>query len=132
MTGLHQRVIQPYDSPLHVVTSRRGWATLKRRHPGLVDGPFPDSQGWTRYATFTPKGKGPTEPHFVVVIDPDKQRDTFDLIDTCAHEAAHVAHGLMDHIGHTIGGTNDEPAAYLIGYLTRCLYHDATAGGLAP
>lgn len=38
---------------------------------------------------------------------------------TLAHECAHVAIHLMDHIGQRVDLENDEPMTYVVGYLVR-------------
>lgn len=44
-----------------------------------------------------------------------------DLVSTVAHEAAHAASILLDHLGHRLRG-EDEPHAYLAGYVARCIW----------
>lgn len=116
-------VLDAYGCHLHVATDRRGWATLRRRLPGLVDGPAPESAGWTRFATWQPKS-GITVPVVVVYINAAQHTEPVDLIDTAAHEAAHVVSALMEHIGHSISGV-DEPSAYLTGWVTAWLWEAA-------
>lgn len=57
-------------------------------------------------------------PHVVIWIDVEAHAaDALALVQTCAHEAAHVATMLLRHIGHTIR-SEDEPHAYLVGWVT--------------
>jgi hypothetical protein len=105
-----------YGAEIHLATTKRDWTTLRRRFKFLDDAP--ESAGLSQFATFHPKGGGITVPHLVLWLDLKAHQTRLDLIDTCAHEAAHAAGQLFEHIGHDIRGT-DEPHAYLVGWLTR-------------
>jgi hypothetical protein len=120
VSGLAQTDIDPYGAQLHVVYDRRGWALLKRRFPGLVEDGFPDADGWARHSVWHPKNGTSPEAHHVLVVDVRKARSTADLVNTIAHEAAHVAGNLMGHIGHH--DQAGEPTAYLVGWITQFVW----------
>ena len=47
-----------------------------------------------------------------------------DLVDLVAHEAAHAAGALLDHIGQAYDG-NSEAFAYLVGFIAGWLWEAA-------
>jgi hypothetical protein len=112
-----------YGAELHLATTKRDWATLRRRLD-FLDKAAPAAAGFAQFATFHPKGTGLVVPHLVLFVDVKAHATQLELIDTCAHEASHAAGQLLDHIGHDIRGT-DEPHAYLVGWLTRWLVEQA-------
>jgi hypothetical protein len=120
MTTAHHS-LDVYGVELHLATTRREWAALRRRYDFMAA--KPESAGLVSFAVWTPKGSGRHVPHAAVWIDDTFHADDLDLIDTCAHEASHVANHILDYIGHEIRGT-DEPHAYLIGWLTRWLWEN--------
>lgn len=123
MSPVHH-LLDVYDTHLHCATNKRAWATLRRRYPGLVEA-TPESAGLCRVATWHPKDGGMHEFHLVLWINLAQHKTEHELIDTCAHEATHAALSVMDHIGHDSRGTNDEPVAYLVGWITRWLWNNA-------
>ena len=110
--------LTPYGVQLHFASTKREWATLRRKLDFLCK--TPDSAGLTEWALWVPKGSGITTPHLAIYVDLAGHTDPLDLIETCAHEAAHGAGHVLDWIGHEYGGS-DEPHAYLVGWLTRWL-----------
>lgn len=56
--------------------------------------------------------------------------DPLQLVETCAHEAAHATAHVLTWTGHDIRGDNghDEPSAYLTGWLTGWIYDNCTKG----
>jgi hypothetical protein len=116
--SVSHHTLDVYGAEIHLATTRRDWATLRRRL-NFLDG-VPEAAGMSTFATFHPKGGGLTVPHLVLWLDLKAHKTKLELVDTCAHEASHAAGQLLDHIGHDIRGT-DEPHAYLVGWLTRWL-----------
>ena len=49
-----------------------------------------------------------------------------DFIDTCAHEATHVALDIYEFINQSICNCSPEPFCYLTGWATRCIYKTLT------
>lgn len=45
--------------------------------------------------------------------------DLLDLVDTCSHEAVHVATDIYNCVGATIDVENQENFAYFVGYITE-------------
>jgi hypothetical protein len=61
---------------------------------------------------------GPNGFQIVVYIDA-KGHDRLGLVDTCAHEASHVADRVFEYVEEERPGT--ETRAYLVGWVTRWL-----------
>jgi hypothetical protein len=66
------------------------------------------------------------ELHHLVVINVEKHRKVFkginiecELADTIAHEADHLCNQLFKGIGATVDVYNDEPHAYLLGWVVK-------------
>ena len=51
---------------------------------------------------------------------------------TIAHEVFHTTHHLMEIIGDNFNYNNQEPAAYLNGYLTSLVYNNLKEWGVKP
>ena len=49
-----------------------------------------------------------------------------DLINTCSHEACHVALHIYEYIGAEVSITNQEPYCYLTAWITECIYKTIT------
>lgn len=47
---------------------------------------------------------------------------TFETINTIAHEAVHIANWRISRIGFKYDYENDEPFAYLVGFITEEIY----------
>ena len=116
----HRHQLDIYGVTLYVTTSERGWKKIQARCP--FDDINPAAAGWSSVGQFIPDDGGPGETSAAVYINglqPDTER-----IDTCAHEAAHIAVEIMDRISSP---TTGEPFAYLVGWLTRWLWeHTST------
>ncbi|WP_426243715.1 hypothetical protein [Nocardioides sp. LHG3406-4] len=108
-----------YGVELHLATTRRDWAGLRRSFDFLDRDTPKESFGHTTYAT-----RRGGERHLIFWID--ATRVGGDLVDTCAHEASHGAGRILECVGHRVPGT-DEPHAYLVGWLTRWLWEAASA-----
>lgn len=121
--AIRTHVLDIYGVHLHLATTKREWATLRRRLTFLDK--TPTTLGLASFACWEPRGAGKSVPHLVVWINvADHEGDQLELIDTCAHEAAHGVSGIFDWVGHNQAG--DEPHAYLIGWLTRWIYEGCT------
>lgn len=115
------RHLDIYDTGLHLARTKREWASLKRKLK--IPDQCPDSAGQATFATFHPNDGGITQPHLILWIDIKSHRTRAELVNTCAHEAAHAATSLLDHLGHQIK-VSDEPHAYLVGWLTEWLWSE--------
>ena len=105
-------ILDIYGVHIHLATNKREWATLRRKLDSLGDAPT--SMGQASFERWEPKAAGKPIPHVVFWINlADHANDTLELVDTCAHEAAHGASGICDWIGHN--QARDEPHAYLVG-----------------
>lgn len=49
-----------------------------------------------------------------------------ELIDTIAHESLHAALDTFDFIQATVDARNQEPLAYLVGFIASCVYRTLT------
>ena len=58
----------------------------------------------------------------VVVLSDLKTLGGSKIVEIISHEASHVANRIFDWIGIRLDANNDEPYAYLIGYITSCIW----------
>lgn len=120
MAYAHHR-LDLYGIDLFLATNRRDWNKLQGFLRFLDD--VPESAGMAEFAVYTPES-GPPRMVGVLWIDM-KQHDTESiLVNTCAHEATHLATQLNDHIGHRPNSVVDEPTAYLVGWVTEWLWNN--------
>jgi hypothetical protein len=123
-TEYRSHVLDIYGAHLHVATNHEQWKALRGRVKKLPK--QADSLGLTCIRTMVT----PDDRHIPVLafyVDALAHReDVVELVDTCAHEAAHGAGMLLDHIGQPYAGT-PEHHAYLVGWLARWLFDAATA-----
>lgn len=118
--AVRHHTLDVYGVELHLATNRREWATLRRRLD-FLDKKAPESLGFAQWATWKPNGPGKVVPHLVLWVHlADHAGDVIELVDTCAHEAAHGASEILGWTGHNKAG--DEPHAYLVGWLTRWMF----------
>lgn len=118
-------VLDIYGVHIDLATTRREWATLRRRLSFLDKDPS-NYAGLTSFAVWEPpKGSGLATPHLVFWVDTVRHPTQAELIDTLAHEASHGAGRILDNVEHKVDGT-DEPHAYLVGWLTRWLWEAVT------
>lgn len=121
-------ILDIYGVHLHVATSLKGWKQL-RRHLTFLD-EKPGGLGFVHHATWHPDDGSAHTTHVAILInDEAHQGDLLNLLDTCAHEAAHAAGHILDYIGEPYGGAS-EPHAYLVGWITRFLWE--TLGERVP
>lgn len=119
MAVQHHR-IEIYGVDVHLATTRRDWATLRRRFDFLDRDTPSEAMGYTVYAT---RRQG-SQRHLVFWVD--GTRTGAELVNTIAHEASHGAGRILECIGHTVPAT-DEPHAYLVGWLSGWIYEGCTA-----
>ena len=60
---------------------------------------------------------------FVVVIN--SYISDADLVNTCSHEATHVAHDMLSECKIKLSEETEEVYAYLVGYVAECIYTTA-------
>ena len=114
-----------YGTAIFLATTRRDWKQLAKQ-TGIVNKNVPDSAGQVTVRAWEPDKRGLDELHIAVWIDVKNHTDPGELIDTCAHEASHVAGRILEGIGHLVPAT-DEPHAYLVGWITRWIWEHCTA-----
>lgn len=69
------------------------------------------------------KEKSTKEFGFAVVVLSDlKSLGGTKIIEIISHEASHVANRIFDWLGIRLDANNDEPYAYLIGYIASCIW----------
>lgn len=123
MSFVHHH-LDVYDCEVFLARTKREWSALKRHTKATLD-PAPQSAGLTTFATYQPVGSF-TRPHLFLWVDAGQHQRAADLVNTCAHEAAHAASYLLNHLDHTIR-VSDEPHAYLVGWLTEWLWSHCSA-----
>ena len=107
-------ILDPYGVRLHYAWTQEQWARIARK---FEDDPgHPGSMGVTSryYDTHT------HQRHYVVWVDmdhPSHQDDPAQVVATLAHEAYHVATGLLYDLRHRPETDTDEPTAYLLEYV---------------
>ena len=111
-----------YGVDLHLATTKREWNKLRKRLTYLEG--VPDSAGLTHFATWEPTDRTHAIPVVTFWIRDEVTSDSLQLIETCAHEAAHAATHILGWVGHDVRGDDgkDEPSAYLAGWLTRWIW----------
>ncbi len=121
-----RRTLDIYGVNLHLATTERDWKWLRRHLPYVKE--MPDSAGHSHFAVWEPNNDGLPLPVLALWIRDELNEDPAELIDTCAHEAAHAAGQILSWIGHDFRGDGgvDEPHAYLVGWLTKWLWENAS------
>lgn len=113
MPSFIEHTLDIYGVTLYQARNGREWAAIRKsREPQLGE---------------SPKCAGMTEMHtsndgsmtFTVYVRPTD--DPREVINTCAHEAAHVAGQILDAANAEYDGLN-EPFAYLVGWITQWLW----------
>lgn len=107
-----------YGCWIHLARTRGEWRKL-RRTVTSIDKAAHESAGSTTHTQWK-SDKGRVVSHWVVWVDVDAALDDIDLLDTVAHEATHVAAGLLEHVGQP--GGDSEALAYLVGWVTAWLW----------
>ena len=105
-----------YGTWLHVATDRKAWSSLRRRIDSLA--------AIERYAIgFTSHDVDDDgQTHLSVFIHVDRLRgNPQGLTEIVAHEAAHAAGLLLDHIGQNYDGES-EALGYLVGFIAAYVW----------
>lgn len=69
------------------------------------------------------EGKRTKDFGFAIVMLSDlKTLGGSKIVEIISHEASHVATGIFAELGIHLDGNNDEPYAYLIGYISSCIW----------
>lgn len=105
-----------FGARLHVATTRKQMKSLCRKL-NLVK---PNSVGASWLQVDERDGN---RVHLVVWIDAPP--DILSLVDIVAHEAAHTAATLLDHIGQEARGHDSEVLAYLTGWAAARIWESA-------
>lgn len=122
LVTVRRHTLDIYGTEIQMATNRRDWATLRRQAPFAEA--KPNSAGLACFAVFEPNDGSGITSHLAIWIDKAAHRSDLELIETCAHEAAHGVAQVFDWIGHEVKGS-DEPSAYFVGWLTRWLCEGA-------
>lgn len=110
--------VDPYGVELHLATTERQWSALVSR---FGDGGLEDDHNNGIGATCLVLDRETYVAHLVVWLDADTiGDDALAMVTTCAHEAAHAAGMLLDHVREKYDGES-EAFAYLVGWVTRWL-----------
>lgn len=118
-----EHTLDIYGVTLHLVTTRTDLTRLRKRLDFLPD--RIEDSGYTQFAqVYRAAGSTLCSPHLVVWIDETQHGDRTELIETIAHEAAHGAGAILEYAGHPISG-NDEPFAWIVGWIARWLMEQA-------
>lgn len=104
--------IDVYSAWVHLARNRKEWKALKK-HTGLKIGKV------TAGGQVVTRVGDDSNPHFFVYIAAEYHTE-LELVDTCAHEATHVAHRLFEFINEE--HEDSEPFAYLVGWVTAWLW----------
>lgn len=59
---------------------------------------------------------------FVILVQPEKHKQHWDIVDTIIHESVHIFQGAMKYVGETLVG--EEMAAYSIAAISTNLLKD--------
>lgn len=119
MTKPRHHVLDVYDAHLHVARDRKAYASLRRSFDWLPK--KAEAAGTTNSALWAPKEPGVAVFHVAFWIDRAAHgKDATALVNTCAHEAAHGAGRILEHISQTMA--DDEATSYLIGWITGWLW----------
>jgi hypothetical protein len=115
-----RHVLDVYGYPIHLATDARQWRKIREEITTLPEDP--DSHGAT-HSVLEVTDAGPNLLHLVFYVDVagHDPETPGELVQTCAHEAAHGAGFLFDHIGAPYDGRT-EPYAYLVGWLTLWIW----------
>lgn len=122
MSTPRSHLLDIYDCWLHLALDRRQLASLRRKHgntkiPNLDRGSF----GMLIQFRDSPADR-PDVNHYVIYLDVAQHRgNTSQLIDTIAHEATHLAAGILDSTNASYDG-DSEPLAWMVGWLTRWVW----------
>lgn len=121
-----RHMLDIYGVELHLATTEREWKRLQKRLAYLQD--VPDSAGLTHFAVWEPANGSASIPVVSFWIREALTSDPHQLVETCAHEAAHATSHILTWTGHDVRGDDghDEPSAYLTGWLTRWLWKNTT------
>lgn len=86
------------------------------------------TDNWATTCTATRKsdGKNILLVKYNANKEPKWVNKSYDLIDTCAHEATHCWLDICSLIGYHVDLDNQESTAYHIGYFTQCIYKTLT------
>lgn len=115
-----------YGAQLHATWTPKQWRKVARSI-GRDDAQAPESSGRVDFSLWVPT-VGISVPHVLIYIGlKDHADDTAALVDTIAHESAHAAGAILDHIGQAYDGDTSEAHAYLVGWIAGWLWRQ---GGL--
>lgn len=122
-----EHTLDIYGVTLHLVTTRTDLTRLRKRLDFLPE--RIEDSGLTQFAqVYRQAGSMLCSPHVVIWVDEAQHADTAELVETYAHEAAHAAGQICEYISHPVTA-NDEPFAWLVGWITRWLWSQADAVG---
>ena len=112
MPSFTEHVLDVYGVSLYLARDGRQWAAIRKSRMPRLD-KMPEAVGFTEmhasggsvdFAILIPRGLGDLE-----------------RLNTCAHEATHIATQTLDMVHAEYDGRS-EPLAYLVGWLTTWLW----------
>lgn len=112
MKPTHKLDIYGFD--IYLATTPRQWKQLRKQFDWLEDDPLGQGRTVIHYATKT-----------LIFWIKTKDEATLEIVNTCAHEASHAAHFIMEPLGDDYK-PGDEPVAYLAAWLTEFLVFHST------
>lgn len=113
-----------YGAQLHATWTPKQWRKVARTI-GRPDAKAPESAGRVDSSLWVPDVGLPVF-HLLIYVDlKNHGDDTAALVDCIAHESAHAAGAILDHIGQPYDGDTSEAHAYLVGWIAAWLWRQA-------
>lgn len=123
-TRYRRHTLDIYGAELYLATDLGQWKSLRRKIDSLEEDP--GGVGATSLDMQDAELDPMNTAHLSVYIDKATlAEDGGALVNTCAHEAAHAAALLLDHLGQEPG--NSEALAYLTGWITQWIWEGCAA-----
>lgn len=99
------------------------WKRLRRKTVPSLRKKVPTGLGEAGHSIWTPNNGMDGGLHFFTAwIDVRHHSRPELLVNTCAHEASHLAAAIYESVKATGKSSIDEPYAYLVGFITQWLY----------
>jgi hypothetical protein len=113
-----------YEADLYLATDKAAWKAMRRQLDWLNKA-VPECGGQAQFTTVE-DDNGIHVPTLALWINRAAHPDVGALVNTIAHEAVHAAGQLLNNTGHRpIDVGEDEPLAYLTGWLTQWIWDNS-------
>jgi len=121
MTEPVERILDIYNTHLHLAWDTHAWGKLRRGRTKYLQAIEKQGQGWTESTDLGIKGG--THHIFLAVLAARHQSEP-EIANTIAHEAVHAAIAITDthRIASPMERDAEEPFAYLVGWLTEWMW----------